>query len=472
MTDHPKGTGREEGISSDSRGAGSIRYVVLLAVVAALGGLLFGYDTAVIAGAIGFLETHFELDATATGWAASCALVGCIVGAAIAGTLSDRFGRRKVLVLSAIFFAVSAVTSAIPRTLSQFVIARILGGLGVGAASAISPLYISEVSPAHIRGRLVSLQQLAIVSGIQIVYFVNMLIQRLGNETWNATLGWRWMFASETLPAVLFFIFLFFVPESPRWLSKQGRGSDALGILSRIGGRARAETELAEIKEAIAHEEGSIWQLFQPGLRVALFIAVVLAIFTQITGINAILYYAPEIFKRAGAGTNAAFAQTVALGTVNLVFTLLAMATIDRFGRRILLLLGVTSMGVFLTLTGRAFQIESFEGPWVLIFVLGYCASFAFSLGVVFWVLVAEIFPTRIRGRAVAIGAVFVWCSCFLVSQTFPMLVEWMGSAKTFYAYAVMCLFTIVFVWRVVPETKGKTLEEIEQWWRPSDKAA
>ena len=200
-------------------------------------------------------------------------------------------------------------------------------------------------------------------------------------------------------------------------------------------------------------------------------IAVVLAVFTQITGINAILYYAPEIFKRAGAGTNAAFAQTVAVGAVNLTFTVLAMATIDRFGRRILLLLGVTSMGVFLTLTGRAFQTQSFEGPWVLIFVLAYCASFAFSLGVVFWVLVAEIFPTRIRGRAVAIGAFFVWCSCYLVSQTFPMLVEWMGSAKTFYAYAVMCLFTILFVWRVVPETKGKTLEEIEQWWRPNDKA-
>lgn len=449
------------------RNGDSVGYVVLLASVAALGGLLFGYDTAVIAGAIGFLETHFDLNAAQKGWAASAALTGCIIGAALAGTLSDRIGRKKVLLLAALLYAVSAVTSAIPHSLTQLALARIIGGLGVGAASAISPLYISEISPAAIRGRLVSLQQLAIVIGIQVVYIVNMLIQRLGDEAWNVDLGWRWMFASETLPAILFFGLLFLVPESPRWLTKQGHDREARDILARIGGRERAEQEIEEIRDAIAHESGTVWQLFRPGMRIALLIGVVLAIFTQITGINAILYYAPEIFKQAGAATNAAFAQTVAVGAVNLVFTILAMVLIDKLGRKMLLLSGVTAMGIFLVLTGWTFQTASFEGPWVVLFVLAYCASFSFSLGIVYWVLVAEIFPTRIRGRAVAIGAFFVWVSCYLVSQTFPMLLESLGAAKTFYLYAAMCALTIAFVLAMVRETKGKTLEEIEQLWQP-----
>jgi SP family arabinose:H+ symporter-like MFS transporter len=232
----------------------------------------------------------------------------------------------------------------------------------------------------------------------------------------------------------------------------------------------RAQQEIEEIRAAIAHESGTVWQLFQPGVRAALFIAVVLAIFTQITGINAILYYAPEIFKSAGTGTGSAFVQTVVVGAVNFTFTLVAIATIDKLGRKALLLLGATAMGTFLVLVGRTFQHGSFGGPWILTFILGYCASFAVSLGPVFWVLSSEIFPTRIRGRAMAVSTVAVWCSCYLVSQTFPMLLEWLGSATTFYGYAVMCALTLVFVWRVVPETKGRTLEEIEQWWLPAEK--
>jgi sugar porter (SP) family MFS transporter len=440
---------------------------MLLAVVAATGGLLFGYDTAVISGAIGFLETHFTLNATSKGWAASCALIGCMFGAAMAGTLSDRFGRKKVMILAAVLFAVSAIGSAIPRSLTELVVARIIGGLGVGAASMVCPLYISEVSPAHIRGRLVSLNQLAIISGMLVVYFVNLLIQSLGDETWNVALGWRWMFGSETLPAMLFLGLLLLVPESPRWLAKQGQEDQAMAILSRIGGEAHGRAELAEIRTAIASESGSLSQLFDPGMRVPLAIAVVLALFTQITGINAILYYAPEIFKDAGAGNNAAFLQTVAIGALNVTLTVVAIATIDKIGRKALLLMGVSAMFIFLMLIGMSFQRETMNGTWLLVFVLGYCASFAVSLGPVYWTVLSEIFPTRIRGRAMALGALSVWVGCYLVSQTFPMLLESVGSATTFYIYAAMCVLTLIFVWFFLPETKGKTLEEIEQWWRP-----
>jgi len=442
-------------------------YVYLLAGVAAVGGLLFGYDTAVISGTIGFLQTRFELSAWAKGWAASAALVGCIFGAAMAGTLSDRFGRKRMLVVSAILFAVSAVGSAIPRNLTELVLARMVGGLGVGAASMLSPMYISEVAPAQIRGRLVSLNQLTIVSGMLVVYFVNALIQGLDDEAWNVALGWRWMFGSETLPALLFLGLLLLVPESPRWLVKQGREHEALGVLSRIGGREKAERQAEEIRKAVALEGGSIWQVLEPGMRVAMVIGIVLAVFQQITGINAILYYAPEIFKSAGAGRNAAFIQTVAVGAVNVAFTFVAISTVDRLGRKALLLLGNAGMCTFLILVGASFRYASMSGTVLLCCILGYIACFALSLGPVVWVVMSEIFPTRIRGRAMAVATVCLWCACFLVSQTFPKLLEWAGSTYTFYGYAAMCVIMFVFVAFVLPETKGKTLEEIEQWWRP-----
>jgi SP family arabinose:H+ symporter-like MFS transporter len=445
------------------RGSG-LTYVILIALVATLGGLLFGYDTAVIAGAVGYLKEHFKLGAGMTGWAASSALVGCMVGAAFAGMLGDRFGRKRMLILAGVLFTVSAIGSAVPRTLTEFVWARFIGGVGVGAASMLSPLYIAEISPARVRGRLVSMNQMAIVSGILLVYFVNMLIQRMGDHSWNVTLGWRWMFGSETLPAVLFAGLMCLVPKSPRWLMKQGRRSEALAVLERIEGTERAEGQIDEIGKAIAEEGGSIRELFRPGLRIALVIGVLLAIFQQVTGINAVLYYAPEIFKATGTQVDIAFIQTVSVGSVNFLFTIVAIWLIDKAGRKALLLVGSAVQCGALAMVGHAYYTQT-KGPWVLVFILLYVGAFAVSMGPVVWVVIAEIFPTRIRGRAMSIATVTLWAACYLVSQTFPMLVERLGSATTFWTYGAMSALCFVFVWVVVPETKGKTLEEIERSW-------
>ncbi len=441
---------------------GSTGYVVLLTLVAALGGLLFGYDTAVVSGAIGFLQVHFGLDEIWKGWAASCALVGCMIGASIAGTLSDRLGRKKALLLAAVLFGVSAVGAAIPRSLTEFVLARILTGIGVGMASMLSPLYIAEVSPARIRGRLVSVNQFAIVSGIMIVYFVNALVASLGDDPWNEQYGWRWMFASGAFPAVVFLALLCVVPESPRWLTKQGQVDRARAVLTRLGGPGHAAAEIAEIQEAIAHEGGSLRQVFQPGMRVALLIGVGLAILQQVTGINTVLYYGPEIFKRAGLGTMAALGQNVLVGVVNMAFTVIAIWVVDRLGRKPLLLLGSAGMGASLVLLTAS--LEWFGGSWVLLSALAYVAFFAVALGPVVWVVIAEIFPTRIRGRAMSVATLCLWVSCFLVSQFFPYILDKLGG-YTFLIYAAMCAVSFLFVLWLVPETKGKSLEEIEKSW-------
>lgn len=444
------------------------RYVVLATLVATLGGLLFGYDTAVISGAIGFLTTRFGLNASLEGWAASSALIGCMVGASFAGVLSDRTGRRRSLLLSAVLFAVSSIGSALARDLTEFSIARIVGGIGIGSASMLSPLYISEISPARIRGRLVSLNQFAIVSGMLLVYFVNACVasagDSIGGEAWNVAYGWRWMFGSATLPSLLFFVLLFFVPESPRWLLKQGRRDEALHVLTSVGGPDHARQEAADIEEAIKHEDPSIALLFKPGMRLALIIGIVLAVLQQVTGINAVLYYAPEIFKSAGLGATQAIAQTVIVGIVNLTFTIVAVLVVDRLGRKPLLVAGSACMGVSLLMLGGAFALGRLQGPWVLLFVLAYVASFAVAMGPVVWVVLAEIFPTRIRGTAMSIATVCLWVACFLVSQLFPWMLE-RFAGKSFFLYAVMCVVAILFVAVVVPETKGKTLEEIERRW-------
>jgi len=447
---------------------GSTAYVYLLAMVAALGGLLFGYDTAVISGAIGFMQENFGLDSIEKGWVASCALLGCIVGAAVAGVLSDRLGRKKILLMAAMLFIISALGSAVPRNITEFVIARILGGFGVGMASMLSPLYIAEIAPARIRGRMVSLNQLAIVGGMVVVYYVNSLIAQGNDNTWNITTGWRWMFASETLPALLFFVLLFLVPESPRWLTKQGREDEARDILTRVGGQRQAETQMRDIHDAITQESGSLGQLLEPGMRIALMIAVVLAVLQQITGINVVLYYAPEIFKSAGVKATQAIGDTVTVGVVNMLFTLMAIWLVDKVGRKPLLLIGAAGMGISLTLLGGAFAFHRVEGPWVLLFILFYVAAFAMAMGPVVWVVLAEIFPTRIRGRAMSIATVCLWTACYLVSQTFPWMLEQFEGPLTFWFYGAMCLAALLFVARFVPETKGKTLEEIERSWLKS----
>ncbi len=456
---------------ADSRDEGSVSYLVLICFVATLGGLLFGYDTAVIAGAIDFLKQYFSLTAAQEGWTASSALVGCIVGAMLAGVLSDYLGRKKVLLFCAVLFVISAVGTAVPRSQFVFVIFRAIGGIGVGAASMTSPMYIAEVSPARIRGRMVSLNQLAIVFGMLAVYFVNYAIARSGDSAWNVELGWRWMFASETVPAVMLLVLLLFVPESPRWLVKQARSDEALAILRRVNGSSKAQKELVSIKDAIGRESESLGQLLAPGMRMALLIGITLAVLQQVTGINVFLYYAPKIFKAiAGAQSDVAMLQTVIVGAVNMGFTVIAIWSVDKLGRKPLMILGYLGMAISLAALGAAAFFNRTEG-WVLAFILAYIACFALSVGPVTWVILSEIFPTKIRGRAMALATICLWAANFVVSQTFPMLddnpwlVERYHHAFPFWLYGVLSVVAVGFVVLFVPETKGRTLEEIEQRW-------
>ncbi len=451
--------------------AGSPTYVFLVTIVAALGGLLFGYDTGVINGAIGPLKTYFNLNEVREGWTMGCALLGCALGAAGAGAISDRFGRKKVLILAAILFFVSALGTAVPTTLTVFILFRILAGLAIGAASISSPLYIAEITPARIRGRMVSINQFAIVSGISLVFFVNYFIALQGDELWNQNQGWRWMFASGALPALVLLVLLFLVPESPRWLTKQGREDKALGILTRVNGAEQARTELAEIKETLRHETSSLGQLFQPGMRRVLALGIALAVLQQITGINVFLYFGTEIFKKMGSGTNAALLQNIIVGVVNLSFTVVAIRTVDRLGRKPLMTIGSAGMGICLLAMGLAAYAQT-TGLWMLLFILGYIACFALSVGPVTWVILSEIFPTRIRGRAMAVATICLWVANYLVSQTFPMmdkqeswLVQTFHHGFPFWLYGAFCVVLLFCVRAFVPETKGKTLEEIERHW-------
>ncbi len=449
---------------------GSLLFVVGISSVASLGGLLFGYDTSVVSGAIGSLRTRFVLDGAMTGWAASCALAGCMIGVALAGPASDRLGRRKVLLGAAVFFLVSALGTALPRNITEFVIFRMLGGVGVGAASMVSPLYIAEVSPPRFRGRMVSLNQLAIVSGILLAYFVNYFIAGAGDEAWNVALGWRWMFGAEALPAVLLLVLLFFVPESPRWLVKEGRREQAGAILRRAAGSALAHSEMQRIEAALGQGKAKIAELLRPGMRTVLVIGIALAVLQQVSGINVIMYYAPEIFKQVGSSADVAMLQTVAVGSVNMIFTFVAIWAVDRLGRRPLMIWGATGMA----LAQAGIGISAFTGasPWLLVaFVLGFIACFASSMGPVVWVVLSEIFPTRIRGRAMGLATISLWGANLVVSQTFPMLNEnpWLvkvfNHSFPFWVYGALCVVTVVFVMRLIPETRGKPLEEIEKLW-------
>lgn len=455
----------------NAENSGSMVYVFLVCIVAAWGGLLFGYDTAVISGSIGFLQTCFDLDPTWKGWTVSSALAGCILGVAVAGILSDWLGRKKVLIVSAVLFLTSAIGTALPRNLTEFIIFRIIGGIGVGAASMTSPMYIAEIAPARIRGQMVSVYQFAIIFGMLVVYLVNYFIALQGDEAWGVQMGWRWMFGSESLPAVLFLILLFFVPESPRWLTQQNRHGEALSILCRVGGRQRGKEELTAIKGTITRESGSISQLFRPGMRIVLVIGVVLAVLQSATGIDAFLYYAPEMLKKLGAGTDTALLETVVIGVTSLIFTTIAIWTVDRLGRKPLMIVGAAGMCVSLLLGGLATYYQQSD-VLVLGLILGYVGCFALSVGPVTWVIISEIFPTRIRGRAMGIATLCLWLANWIVAQTFPMmnenkyLIEKFHHGFPYSIYGVMCGVTVLFVWFFVPETKGKTLEEIEMYWK------
>ena len=440
-------------------------FILKVSTVAAIGGLLFGYDTAVIAGVVGYLQVRFHLSPAMVGWAASSAIWGCVAGAMVAGYLSDRIGRKKVLVITAILFFISSIAAAFAGNLTQFILARLIGGLGIGAASMLSPLYISEIAPAKSRGRLVSLYQLAIVLGINLIYFVNLRIAALGDQAWNVETGWRYMLASGVLPAILFFVLLFFVPESPRWLTAKGRREEALAILTKVNGLELAPLVYKEITETVQQETGTLKELFRPGLRMAMWVGVILALFSQITGINAIIYYAPEIFKSAGFGAESALVQTVIIGVINTLFTFIAIWLIDKAGRRTLLLWGIAGMIVCLFGVGLCYYYQLFKGPWLLICILGYIASFASSLGPVPWVIMSEIFPTKIRGVAMSFATVILWVGVLLITQLTPVLLEKLGGAFTFWLFMFNAIILILFTWKMIPETRRRTLEEIEKSW-------
>jgi sugar porter (SP) family MFS transporter len=444
-------------------------YVVTIAGIAALGGLLFGYDFVVIGGAKPFFEKFFQLDSEElVGWANSCALLGCLLGSMAAGGVSDRFGRKKGLLLSAVLFAVSSVLTGWAPTFRWFVAWRILGGVAIGMASGISPLYIAEISPARLRGRLVALNQLTIVIGILAAQIVNWLIAQPVPEgataeairlSWNGQLGWRWMFTAVAAPATVFFAAALTVPESPRWLTARGRKEEARRVLERIGG----ESSIGEIEASLRTSgRARLAELWSPGIRRVLGIGVALAVLQQWCGINVIFNYAEEIYRGAGYGVSDILFNIVITGAVNLICTVLAMGAVDRHGRRPLMLLGCAGIGVSHLLLGLAYR-AGMTGGVVLGLTLSTIGCFAMTLGPVVWVLIAEIFPNRVRGAAISVAVSALWIACFILTFTFPWLNRTMGPSGTFWLYAGVCFAGFAFVWAGVRETKGKSLEQIER---------
>jgi len=448
-------------------------YVWLAASAGALGGLLFGYDWVVIGGAKPFYELYFHLDSPSLqGWAMSCALIGCLIGALSSGLLSDHFGRRRLLTLAAFVFAISSLGTGLAANFTVFVLWRMLGGYAIGLASGISPMYIAEISPAPLRGRLVSLNQLAIVFGILFAQLVNWLIARPVPAgfaaqqilvSWNGQLGWRWMFAVTALPSVLFLIATLLVPESPRWLASNGRDPQALRVLTSLGGPAYAQQVLQDFRLAGDSEPrvSLFRELSAPGMAKVLVLGITLAVLQQWCGINVIFNYAKEIFAAAGYQVSGILFNIVITGAVNVVFTLLAFTAIDRYGRRFLLLAGVSGLVLIYTLLGLLYHLHS-QGLPMLVLVLAAIACYAVSLAPATWVVIAEIFPNRIRGSAMSIAVTALWTACFILTYTFPLLNAALGPAGTFWIYAAICLAGLLFLYLRLPETRGKTLEAIE----------
>jgi len=459
----------------EKAGKTSRLYLTLVPLVASLGGLLFGFDTAVISGTISSLEKQFHLNAIALGWLVSSALLGCIVGAGFAGTLGDRYGRRMLLIVCALLFFLSGIGCAIAWSFYSLVVFRLMGGLAIGAASMLSPLYIAEFAPARIRGRMVALYQFAITVGILAAYLSNAGLAKFGTcvgsggtEWWHRlfiTEPWRSMLGAEAIPAAVFLVLLFFVPESPRWLVEQKNTKGALAILTRISGDAAAD-EVREIERVVAMEHGSVLQLLEPRWRRALLIGLVLPLAGQISGINSIIYYGPRIFEQAGLSLGASLGGSVTVGSILCLFTLLAMWKVDSLGRRPLLLVGTFGCAATLTAIGVVFHIGATSGPLLLILISVFLAFFAFSLGPIPWIVISEIFPTNIRGRAMSIGTLVLWIGCAGVGQTFPWLLENLKPAGTFGLYAMLTGICLIATWILVPETKGKSLEQIEAEWQ------
>lgn len=444
-------------------------YIYFVASVATLGGLIMGYDSGVISGAIGFLETHFELNSVLKGFVVSSVVIGAMAGVLCAGYFSDRVGRKKVLFSCGFLLTLGALGGAVTNNLPQLIVCRILCGFGGAAAAMLPSLYISEIAPAQIRGRLISINQFAIVFGILAAYFVNSQIAGAGDDQWSTSFGWRWMFVSDAVVPISLVFLILTIPETPRWLAKHGNEEKALAILSRVGGQEYAQTELNEINKSLGEDgaAASVTDLFQPGLRMALLIGIGLGILAHATGINLVVYYAPEILKSTGIDTTKAMNDTVIVGVIMFLFTLIAFFYVDKLGRKPLLLIASAGMGVSLLLLGSAFLLDIKGGPWVLLSMLAYVAFFAVAMGPVVWVVIPEIFPTHIRGRAVSIAALASWTALFTISQLFPVMLERL-KGFTFFFYAGMCAVSFFFILLLVPETKGKSLEEIEQMWKRS----
>ena len=451
-------------------------YINTLAIIASLGGFLFGYDTAVISGTINFVSTQFHLDAVSTGWYVSSALVGCISGVAMAGVLSDKYGRKKVLILSALFFGVSAVGCTFAIGFNDLVLYRFIGGLGIGVASMVSPLYISELSPAHKRGRLVALYQFAITIGILCSYFSNAYLLKLSqSDTFAQSTGtvyqimvsevWRIMLGTSALPAILFLLLLQIVPESPRWLTIQNRETEALTILHKIVDDEEAQKEMNDIKSNLARESGGLSIVFKGSFRLPMLIGISLAFLTQISGINAIIYYGPGILESAGLPIADALGRQVIIGLVNVLFTLIAIWKIDQLGRRPLLIAGVIGILSSLIIVGGLFYFNINNTYLLLTFILFFIACFAFSYGPVIWVLLSEIFPAKIRGQAMALATFSLWIGTALVGQLTPLLLEKLSPAGTFWLFALVTTPALYLSIKIIPETKGKSLEEIENYW-------
>lgn len=448
-------------------------------MVAAMGGLLFGYDWVVIGGAKPFYEAYFNLTGDdqvwRAGWAISSALAGCLAGALLSGFITDRIGRKKVLVLAAALFTASAIWTALSTSYNTFIAARIVGGIGIGLASNVSPMYIAEVAPSRMRGKFVSINQLTIVIGVLAAQIVNLLIYNhhpvaddatteVILNSWNGQTGWRWMFAAETVPAGLFFLLALLVPESPRWLVKKGRTERARSILAKIGRESYADAEIAEIRSTLNDASAGVnyGQLFSPKLLKILGLGIFIAVFQQWCGINVIFNYAQEIFEAAGYDVSGMMFNIVITGIVNLVFTFVAIKTVDRIGRRPLMLIGSGGLMITYAILGACyyFQVKGFA---VLIVVLTAIACYAMTLAPITWVLLSELFPNRIRGAAMSVCVSALWIACFALTVTFKPINAAMGAAGTFWLYGAICLVGFLFLKRFVPETKGKSLEEIEK---------
>ena len=452
-------------------------FIAAVCSIGSLGGLLFGFDTAVISGTFSFIEQYFLLNEIEIGWFASSALIGAIIGALVSGSLSDRFGRKPILIIAAFLFFISALGCTIPNSFIFLIVARIIGGIGVGMASVLAPLYISEFSPPKIRGKLIALYQLSIVIGILLAYLSNWLLLKFSQESttlFNETDKlykifvsevWRGMFGLEMIPSGLFIVLLFLIPESPRWLIKNNNPEKGFNILTKISGKKIAEKEFIEIKNSISKFKGRIADLLRPGLRLALLVGIGLSVFGQFTGVNIIIYYGPTILENAGFKIDGALQFQVAIGLINLIFTILALWKIDRWGRRPLLVYGMFSVFISLIIIAFQFTFDSSQGILIVVMLCIYMASLALSINAVIWVLIGEIFPNRIRGSAMSIVTFTNWGANFLTAFTFPWYIDKIGMGGGFFTFAGMCLLATIFFNKYVPETKGKTLEEIENFW-------